>query len=1181
MVRVGQRTVGSTAKVDCKQTHRESVYEAQVSVLSERMPPRKKVVAKQPSSGLLTPSAIHAAEDVPSRRGELLGATASGGPTPGVSSDSQGPEMGNPGPRGCPIKENLTSQVAPTGVTTDEPTDLVSVPKECWCEECKKAYKSKGGLALHRRSKHAEAYHEEVAKEVNEGTKKRWDREESVVMARQELKLLGTGKKVFINQELVKCMPGRTLEAIKGQRKSAEYRALLVELGKQPQVTVATDIPPPAASVPSMPSLVQIATPGASSDRGAQSPIHGETEPMEGLRRFCENNTEWFKLSEAETAEILHPLTQKGRVQELVDKEWCAWVPSGARPCPAQSQASSAPTRQRWSAASRNQRRNAGPKLSPSRRKRRTQYAEVQRLYSKNRSKCAGNVLSGDWEKVPNRVSIEAHEKFWGPLMEEPSEPDSRCPNPLVDPLVVLLEPLSKVELDNALKSMADGAPGPDGIERAELRRMNREDLLTHLNLWLWCGIPPSEFRVGYTTLIPKTADASQPEQHRPITVATIFARLFHRILAGRIEKEIPLSPRQKAFRKGDGLADNVWILRSLIREHTSRTKPLCMAFVDVAKAFDSVSHESLWLAAGRMGLPRHLIGYLRNLYSGVTTQLKVNGTKGRIIRCRRGVRQGDPLSPLLFNMVLDWVLGELDSELGIKLGASTRVNHLAFADDTAILTTTPQGLVKLLGEMEVALSKVGLRPNAKKSATLRIVVHGKSQRWAVDAKAFASLAGSVVPAMSITDVYRYLGVQMGAVSKKARAGDKLLDGLRQLRRAPLKPQQRMYLLRVHLIPSLYHQLVLDEAKPSLMRYLDRVVRAAVRQWLRLPHDCPRALFHADASAGGLGLPEFGVCVPIFRKDRIDGVLNRAFIGDDPVLRHLAEESSEIRKERNRWRQVNCYGALVANKPAMKIATARALHTSVDGSGLVYHGDVPQVHNWVTGGTKLQTGAAYIHAIQVRSACLHTSGRAARGRAEANTSCECCGRYESLAHIVQVCPSSWAPRNSRHDTAVKYLADRFTRMGYQTVVEPKIPTRAGVRCPDLVVYKPGVTLVLDASIVSDQADLNHDHALKVAYYDVPEIRQYVAALTNSQPHAVLFSAMIANWRGAISRHSSNDLCTYGVTLRQQEVLMVRILQAGFNIYVGFKKGTTRNWNADYGQRLRYRPRPYGAKQRAE
>jgi len=72
--------------------------------------------------------------------------------------------------------------------------------------------------------------------------------------------------------------------------------------------------------------------------------------------------------------------------------------------------------------------------------------------------------------------------------------------------------------------------------------------------------------------------------------MATMICRLFHRLLAYRAESHLPLGARQKAFREGDGLADNVWILWSLIKDCKARHCPLCLTFVDVRKAFDSVA---------------------------------------------------------------------------------------------------------------------------------------------------------------------------------------------------------------------------------------------------------------------------------------------------------------------------------------------------------------------------------------------------------------------------------------------------------------------------------------------------------------------------------------------------------------------------------------------------------------
>ena len=77
---------------------------------------------------------------------------------------------------------------------------------------------------------------------------------------------------------------------------------------------------------------------------------------------------------------------------------------------------------------------------------------------------------------------------------------------------------------------------------------------------------------------------------------------------------------RQRAFVRGDGIADNVFLLRCLLRDTCEDLKPMCLAFLDVSKAFDSVSHATLLLAAERMGAPGPFISYLTTLCSEAST---------------------------------------------------------------------------------------------------------------------------------------------------------------------------------------------------------------------------------------------------------------------------------------------------------------------------------------------------------------------------------------------------------------------------------------------------------------------------------------------------------------------------------------------------------------------------------
>ena len=96
--------------------------------------------------------------------------------------------------------------------------------------------------------------------------------------------------------------------------------------------------------------------------------------------------------------------------------------------------------------------------------------------------------------------------------------------------------------------------------------------------------------------------------------------------------------------------------------------RPLNIASLDIKKAFDSLSHESLLLATGRMGVPPPLLGYLGKLYGDAWTCLRIGPDRSEPIRVLRGVRQGNSLAVHLFNATIDWALDCLDPELGVMV---------------------------------------------------------------------------------------------------------------------------------------------------------------------------------------------------------------------------------------------------------------------------------------------------------------------------------------------------------------------------------------------------------------------------------------------------------------------------------------------------------------------------------
>ena len=213
-------------------------------------------------------------------------------------------------------------------------------------------------------------------------------------------------------------------------------------------------------------------------------------------------------------------------------------------------------------------------------------------------------------------------------------------------------------------------------------------------------------------------------------------------------------------------------------------------------------------------------------------------------------------------------------------------------------------------------------------------------------------------------------------------------------------------------------------------------------------------------------------------------------------------------------RQTTLNGRVMSSSRDLKTTLATMLHSSVDGRGLVHSSRVPECHRWVnsvmSGGTP-NVASSYISAIKVRGNLIGTALRSSRGRPQASSVCDCCGRIESLAHILQVCPRTHASRIARHDKIVDLVEQALTPKGYSISREPAIPTPAGIRKPDLVVARGSAVTVLDVTVVADNADLALSHGRKCEYYDTPAVCEWLQ--DRYRPGDMTFSAVALNWRG--------------------------------------------------------------------
>ncbi|VDM37564.1 unnamed protein product [Toxocara canis] len=145
---------------------------------------------------------------------------------------------------------------------------------------------------------------------------------------------------------------------------------------------------------------------------------------------------------------------------------------------------------------------------------------------------------------------------------------------------------------------------------------------------------------------------------------------------------------------------------------------PLCLAFVDYKKAFDSVERNAVLNALDKCGVNPNYFDLLTEMTTGCSTEIKLFGDPCYINICKR-VRQGDTTSPKLFAVTLETLFSELDWDGGIRVDGE-RLTHLPFADDCVLFAHSGLELQDKFLQLQVESKKIGLEMNLSKTKWMR-----------------------------------------------------------------------------------------------------------------------------------------------------------------------------------------------------------------------------------------------------------------------------------------------------------------------------------------------------------------------------------------------------------------------------------------------------------------------------
>lgn len=282
-----------------------------------------------------------------------------------------------------------------------------------------------------------------------------------------------------------------------------------------------------------------------------------------------------------------------------------------------------------------------------------------------------------------------------------------------------------EAEIANTLKNLKNNkAMGSDGLANEQLKLPNNIHLIKHLtNLFnevMKTQIIPNDWKYSEIILIHKKGNKHHIENYRPISLGSTISKIFSKLLEKRISSGLmeqqPIE--QAGFRHGFSTSDHLFTLNQLIEKANEFQLELHLAFIDYKKAFDSLDHEFMIQALTQQGVPAQIVRIIQEMYMNLKAKIRTD-ILGPFFNIKKGVKQGDPLSPLIFSCALEQVFRNLEWEKnGIVINGKA-LNNLRFADDIVLIAKSPDELLQMIKDLNEKAQMAGLHMNMSKTKIL------------------------------------------------------------------------------------------------------------------------------------------------------------------------------------------------------------------------------------------------------------------------------------------------------------------------------------------------------------------------------------------------------------------------------------------------------------------------------
>jgi hypothetical protein len=285
--------------------------------------------------------------------------------------------------------------------------------------------------------------------------------------------------------------------------------------------------------------------------------------------------------------------------------------------------------------------------------------------------------------------------------------------------------PIDECEIVNAIQSLKrEKSAGVDDLVCEmflDATDVIKQPLCTLFNFVFDQGVYPTAWANGIVVPVPKKGNAESASDYRGIAITSNLGKIFSIILNTRLTKWAEnndiLCDNQFGFRKNRSTVDCIFILQSIISHTLANKEKLYCAFVDFRKAFDRVDRHMLWFKLYMSGVSTKMINIIKSMYSTVQLCVRSNGLLSNYFESCQGVKQGEPMSPLLFLLFVNDIVEnfQVDEDFCVKM-SNILLFIILFADDTVLFAKTPGQLQSFLDQLDVYCNRWNIEVNTDKT---------------------------------------------------------------------------------------------------------------------------------------------------------------------------------------------------------------------------------------------------------------------------------------------------------------------------------------------------------------------------------------------------------------------------------------------------------------------------------